>query len=119
MLGTVCVCNSPNLLLQDGLWLDLLKRQFVFKSSSKKWAEDVKTTHLMIKTFDDPKHEELLLDAVNMELVNNIDNFVERKNMYVLYYLQNAPTYNKFRRLNRLKFIFCLESDLNHRLINF
>ena len=50
--------------------MDLLKRQFVFKSSSKKWAQDVKTTHLMIKTFDDPKHEELTLDAVNMDLVN-------------------------------------------------
>ena len=56
------------ILSQEGLWIDLPKRQYVYKSESKKWAADVLTTHLMVKTFDDPKHEELTIDAVNMEL---------------------------------------------------
>jgi len=56
--------------LQDGLWMDLLKRQFVYKMETKKMAPEVKTTNLMIKTFDDPKHEMLTIDAVNMESDN-------------------------------------------------
>ncbi len=30
--------------------------------------KNARTTNLMIKAFDDPKHEELTLDAVNMDL---------------------------------------------------
>ena len=59
--------DLENLFNQDGLWIDLLKRQFVYKMETKKMAPEVKTANVMIKTFDDPKHDELTIDAVNME----------------------------------------------------
>ena len=50
--------------------MDMLKRQFVYKMEPKKMTPDTKTANLMIKTMDDVKHDELTIDAVNMESDN-------------------------------------------------
>jgi glycosylphosphatidylinositol deacylase len=51
---------------KDGDWKDILKRQFTFIHEDQL----AKNTYLMIKTLDDPKHQMLTVDAVNMDLDN-------------------------------------------------
>ena len=51
---------------KDGEWKDILKRQYTFQTDKKL----DKNTYLMVKTIDDPKHEILTVDAVNMDLDN-------------------------------------------------
>ena len=48
---------------EDSEWKDILKRQFTFKQKDRL----TKNTYLMVKTLDDPKHEYLTIDAVNMD----------------------------------------------------
>ena len=47
---------------KDGYWSDVLKRQFVFTRGNVTC-----NTYLMIETFDDPKHKQVTLDAINMD----------------------------------------------------
>ena len=47
----------------DGDWKDIGLRQYTFKPESPL----KKNTYIMIKTLDDPKHQKLTVDAVNMD----------------------------------------------------
>ncbi len=47
---------------KDGFWSDSMKRQFVFERT--KVSED---SHIMIRMFDDPKHKDVFIDAINVE----------------------------------------------------
>lgn len=58
---------------KEGTWMDPLKRQFVYKRTlNKKWQQPLTDIHLMIKTLDDPKHDQVTIDAVDL----NIDDWV-------------------------------------------